>query len=49
MDESKKIRIKKKFGQHFLRDTNIVRDIVENVEITDETSIFEIGCGGGLF
>ena len=48
MDESKKIRIKKKFGQHFLRDKNIVRSIIEHVEIDESTSIFEIGCGDGF-
>jgi len=48
LDESKKIRIKKKFGQHFLRDKNIVRSIIEHVEIDESTSIFEIGCGDGF-
>ena len=48
MDESKKIRIKKKFGQHFLRDKNITRAIIDNVQIDSETSIFEIGCGDGF-
>jgi len=48
LSEFKNIRIKKKYGQHFLRDENIVRDIVENVEISNDTSIFEIGCGDGV-
>jgi len=41
------IRIKKKFGQHFLRDKNILSAIVHKVEINDTSSIFEIGCGDG--
>jgi len=48
LDESKRIRIKKKFGQHFLRDKNIVRSIVAHVDIDETTSIFEIGCGDGF-
>ena len=48
MSESKKIRIKKQFGQHFLRDKNIVQSIVSNVDIDESTSIFEIGCGDGF-
>jgi len=48
LDESKKIRIKKRFGQHFLRDKNITRAIIDNVQIDAETSIFEIGCGDGF-
>ncbi|MFC1842329.1 16S rRNA (adenine(1518)-N(6)/adenine(1519)-N(6))-dimethyltransferase RsmA [Candidatus Dependentiae bacterium] len=47
MSEYKKIRIKKKFGQHFLRDKNITRAAISKVEIDDKSSIFEIGCGDG--
>ena len=48
MDGSKKIRFKKKFGQHFLRDRSVVIEIIRNVEINQDTSIFEIGCGDGV-
>lgn len=48
MDSSTHIRIKKKFGQHFLRDKSIVHRIVGNVEIDSNTSVFEIGCGDGF-
>ena len=48
LSESERIKIKKKFGQHFLRDTNIVQVIVDNVDISDNTSVFEIGCGDGF-
>lgn len=48
LDSSKNIRIKKRFGQHFLRDKSIAHRIIENVEITKNTSVFEIGCGDGF-
>jgi len=48
LSEYQNIRIKKKFGQHFLRDKNIVRSIVNNVTIDQSSSIFEIGCGDGF-
>ncbi|MFC1841733.1 16S rRNA (adenine(1518)-N(6)/adenine(1519)-N(6))-dimethyltransferase RsmA [Candidatus Dependentiae bacterium] len=42
------IKIKKKFGQHFLRDKNIVHAAITKVEIDETTSVFEIGCGDGF-
>ncbi len=48
MPRSKNIRLKKKFGQHFLRDKNITRSAINHVSINSETSIFEIGCGDGF-
>jgi len=42
------ISLKKKFGQHFLRDAHIVRSMIFSVEINPHTSIFEIGCGDGF-
>jgi len=48
MSDSKKIRFKKKFGQHFLRDRSIVKEIIETVDIKKGSSIFEIGCGDGF-
>jgi len=45
---SQGIPLKKKFGQHFLRDSHIVRSMIFAVEITANTSIFEIGCGDGF-
>lgn len=42
------IRIKKEFGQHFLRDSNVIDSIISAVKIDDKTSIFEIGCGDGV-
>lgn len=45
---SQGIPLKKKFGQHFLRDTHIIRSMIFAVEITKDTSVFEIGCGDGI-
>lgn len=48
MHSSNNIPIKKRFGQHFLRDKEVVRSIVDRVDIDSETSVFEIGCGDGF-
>jgi 16S rRNA (adenine1518-N6/adenine1519-N6)-dimethyltransferase len=45
---SQGIPLKKQFGQHFLRDTRIVHNMIFAVEINANTSIFEIGCGDGF-
>jgi len=42
------IKIKKKFGQHFLRDKNITRSAISRVELNKNSSVFEIGCGDGF-
>jgi len=44
---SKNIQLKKKFGQHFLRDKKIAQEAVHKVS-TDGASVFEIGCGDGF-
>ncbi len=38
---------RKRFGQHFLRDANILRRIVTAAEVTDRDLIVEIGPGRG--
>ena len=38
---------KKKFGQNFISDTNLLRSIVELSGITKDTTVVEIGCGAG--
>ena len=38
---------KKKFGQNFIIDENIINNIVEKSEIDDETLVIEIGPGAG--
>lgn len=40
-------KFKKKFGQNFLTDDNILNNIVESANIDDETLVIEIGCGAG--
>jgi len=45
---TKGIPLKKRFGQHFLRDRLIVQHIVDAVELDTTSSVFEIGCGDGF-
>lgn len=42
------IALKKQFGQHFLRVQTYVDHMINAVELTPESSIFEIGCGDGF-
>lgn len=42
------IRLKKQYGQNFLRDRSVVDHMIDNVTLTPQTSIFEIGCGDGF-
>ncbi|MFA6065633.1 MAG: 16S rRNA (adenine(1518)-N(6)/adenine(1519)-N(6))-dimethyltransferase RsmA [Candidatus Babeliaceae bacterium] len=42
------IALKKQFGQHFLRDQHVIDNMLDHVQITNQTSIFEIGCGDGF-
>lgn len=48
MAQSHGIKIKKQFGQHFLRDMHIVGSMISRVTLTDQTSVFEIGPGDGF-
>ncbi len=41
-------KYKKKLGQHFLRDKNIARKIVEIADIQENESVWEIGPGKGI-
>ena len=41
------LRAKKKFGQNFLTDLNVLHNIVEAAEITAEDYVIEIGPGIG--
>ncbi len=45
---SQGIRLKKKYGQHFLRDDSVVQTILDNASLDSDTSVFEIGCGDGF-
>ena len=38
---------KKKFGQNFLSDTNLLRAIVADAGVTQNSTVLEIGTGAG--
>ena len=40
-------RFKKKFGQNFLIDKNVVNKIVNDIDIKPSSLVIEIGCGDG--
>jgi 16S rRNA (adenine1518-N6/adenine1519-N6)-dimethyltransferase len=42
------IRLKKQYGQHFLRAQSVVDHMLSKVTLTPESSVFEIGCGDGF-
>ncbi len=42
------IPLKKKFGQHFLRDHAVTDSIINSVVLTKQSNVFEIGCGDGF-
>lgn len=42
------IPLKKRFGQHFLRDQSVTQRMLAHVTLTNQSSIFEIGCGDGF-
>lgn len=48
MAHAKGIPLKKQYGQHFLRDVNIVASMLDAVELNEKTSVFEIGPGDGF-
>ena len=39
---------KKRFGQHFLRDASVTEHMMDQVVLTPQSSVFEIGCGDGF-
>ena len=46
--KSANIPIKKRFGQHFLRDASVTDHMIDQVALTPQSSVFEIGCGDGF-
>lgn len=42
------IPLKKRYGQHFLRNQTVVDHMLEAVALTPTTSVLEIGCGDGF-
>ena len=47
MREYSDINFKKKFGQNFLSDTNLLSSIVRDAEISSDDNVVEIGAGAG--
>jgi len=48
MVRSAGIPLKKKYGQHFLRNPQVVDHMIHAVALSDRSSVFEIGCGDGF-
>lgn len=46
--EKYNVHFKKKFGQNFLRDTNIVKKIVNTSGIDEKSLVIEVGPGGAI-
>jgi 16S rRNA (adenine1518-N6/adenine1519-N6)-dimethyltransferase len=44
----KGIEVKKKYGQHFLRQQSVADSMLRAVTLNDSTSVLEIGCGDGF-
>jgi len=42
------ITLKKRYGQHFLRDKSVVEHMLDQVTLAPTDSVFEIGCGDGF-
>ena len=42
------VKFKKKFGQNFLKDINIVRHIVDVGEVDNNSLVIEVGPGGAV-
>ncbi len=42
------IRLKKKYGQHFLRDRHVTQTMIDAVALDEQTCVLEIGCGDGF-
>ncbi len=41
------VRAKKRFGQHFLHDTNVINGIINHIEFRPDQTLVEIGPGTG--
>jgi 16S rRNA (adenine1518-N6/adenine1519-N6)-dimethyltransferase len=46
--QRKGISLKKRYGQHFLRNEQYLQSMFDAVTLTDQSSVLEIGCGEGL-
>ena len=45
--ETNAFSFKKKYGQNFIVDENIIDSILKNIELTKDTMVIEIGPGAG--
>ncbi len=45
--ETKEFSFKKKFGQNFIIDENIIDSILKNIELTQDIMVIEVGPGAG--
>jgi 16S rRNA (adenine1518-N6/adenine1519-N6)-dimethyltransferase len=48
MAQSHGIFLKKRYGQHFLREQSVVDHMLDKVHLDAGSSVFEIGCGDGF-
>lgn len=48
MPRSKGVQLKKRYGQHFLRQRSIAERMIDCVTLDEDSSVFEIGCGDGF-
>lgn len=46
--EKYEVKFKKRFGQNFLKDINIVKRIVDVADITSKSLVIEVGPGGAI-
>lgn len=48
MARAKGVFLKKRYGQHFLRDERYLEVMFQAVSLDDQSSVLEIGCGDGF-
>jgi len=48
MAQSHGIFLKKRYGQHFLREQSVVDQMIDKVHLDATSNVFEIGCGDGF-
>ena len=39
---------KKKFGQNFISDKNLINAICDDADVSEKDEVLEIGAGGGV-
>lgn len=48
LQRAKSFKTKKRLGQNFLVDTNVIQAILDNAKISEEDTVIEIGAGAGF-